>query len=298
MTVIKTRRLRGTAIVCSLLIAPESAVAQAEPAPGAARVGAETDAYRERLQNYRTQQVRGFTIRVHRTLSVEEPETLARLLLLLEGDLEVMQEILPGPAFAALRGVNIWIEAQGAVVPGGMSGRGMCFHASTEWVTSHGLLAEKTGGIEIVRAADFSVWRRNQPFMLFHEFAHAFHHLLGVDDQAIAAAYEAAKQSGTYDAVERNTEIGPVRAYAMNNRMEYFAEVSEALFGLNDYYPYARRQLAEHDPAGLAAAQALWSLSESEIAERVAQTDFLGQVRAYEARQVEPVTDREGDSDG
>lgn len=294
-----TRCFPGSAIVGLLLIASGDASAQPEPARGGTPTeGVEAAAYQERLENYRTQDVGGFTVRVHQTLHAEEPELLARVLLLVESDLEVMQEILPGPAFEALRGVSIWVEAQGAVVPGGMSGRGMCFHASTEWVTGHGLLAEKTGGIEIVRAADFSVWRRNQPFMLFHEFAHAYHHLLGVNDESVVGAYEAAKQSGAYDAVGRNSETGQVRAYAMNNRMEYFAEVSEALFGLNDYYPYARRQLADHDPGGLAAALALWSLSEGEIAERVAQTDFLGQVRAYQARQGEPVTDGEGGSDG
>ncbi|MFT5422543.1 MAG: hypothetical protein ACI89L_000308 [Phycisphaerales bacterium] len=259
-----------------------------EPGPGADSA-AEATGYQEHLENYDAREIRGFTVRVNRALlepnPERDPELLDRVLLLLEHDLEVIEEIVPAPAFEVLRGVPFWIEAQGAVVPGGMTGRGMCFHASTAWVTSHGLLAEKTGGIEIVRAADFSVWRRNQPFMTFHELAHAYHHLLGVDDEPIAAAYEAAKASGAYDAVDRNTTTEPVKAYAMANRMEYFAELSEALFGLNDFYPYSRRQLAAHDPEGLAAVEALWGQSAAEIAQRVDREGFMGQLESYQARQ-------------
>lgn len=285
-----TRTHRGLLIAGWVLGASGAAVAQPEPAPSAAVGGsADTEAYQEHPEDYETRRIRGFKVHVNRALIEpgpgHDPGLLDRTLLLLEHDLAVIEEIVPGPAFELLRGVSVWVEAQGAVVPGGMSGRGMCFHASTDWVTSHGLLAQKTGGVEIVRAADFSVWRRNQPFMTFHEFAHAYHHLLGVDDAPVAAAYEAAKASGAYDAVDRNTETGPVRAYAMTNRMEYFAELSEAMFGLNDFYPYSRRQLAAHDPGGLAAVEALWNLSADQIAERVAQADFMGQLSDHDARQ-------------
>jgi len=30
--------------------------------------------------------------------------------------------------------------------------------------------------------------------------------------------------------------------------MEYFAESTEAYFGTNDFYPYVRSELKEHDP--------------------------------------------------
>ena len=52
----------------------------------------------------------------------------------------------------------------------------------------------------------------------------------------------------------------PVRAYAMNNVAEYFAELSEAYFGLNDYHPFTRGQLEAHDPEGLRAVAEAWAV--------------------------------------
>lgn len=278
-------RTRRPFVLRSVLVTVASAapaIAQPATAPSAESAPAPAvAAYHEHAENYDPRQVRGFTVRVNRALAESNPELLDRVLLLLEHDFQVMQDVLPPPAVNLLTSVSVWVELQGAVVPGGMSGRGMCFHASTEWVTSHGLLAEKTGGVEIVRADDFPVWRRNQPCMTLHEFAHAYHHLLGVDDDAVTRAYEAAKASGLYDAVTRNTENGAVRAYAMTNATEYFAELSEAYFGLNDFYPYTRAQLAQHDPAGLAAIEALWNLPADQITQRVQRTDFMGQLHDF-----------------
>jgi hypothetical protein len=41
---------------------------------------------------------------------------------------------------------------------------------------------------------------------------------------------------------------------------EYFAELSEAYFWVNDFYPFVRAELREHDPAGYAAVEAAWGL--------------------------------------
>ncbi|MFG0306043.1 MAG: hypothetical protein ACF8Q5_07490 [Phycisphaerales bacterium JB040] len=267
---------------CLLACCTWGALAQpGAPEPETAAASETVSEYREDLADYTRHTVRGFGVMVHTSLEERDPDLLAHVLLLLEHDLAVIEEIVPGPAFEVLRTVTFWVESQGAVVPGGMSGRGMCFHASTDWVTSHGLLAEKTGGVEIVRAADFPVWRRDQPFMTFHELAHAYHHLLGVDDERIARAYESARESGVYEAVDRNTSTEPVRAYALSNRMEYFAELSEAYFGLNDYYPFTRRQLASHDPGGLEAVAALWNLPAEAIDDRVERADFMGQLERH-----------------
>jgi hypothetical protein len=52
------------------------------------------------------------------------------------------------------------------------------------------------------------------------------------------------------------------RAYAMQNAREYFAELSEAYFGANDYEPFDREALRTFDPAGFDAVKRLWSLDE------------------------------------
>lgn len=238
---------------------------------GSSSTGEASTGYRESIESYEAQSLRGFELMINRSLLDGDRRLLEHVLELLEHDLVVIEHMLGGPQLEALRTVTIWIERQGATVPGGMSGRGMCYHVSPEWLTEHGLLPEKAGGIEIIRAADFGPWRKNQPFMTFHELAHAYHHMLGHDRADVVAAYEAARTAGLYDAVSYNMAPRDERrrAYAMNNPLEYFAELSEAYFGLNDYFPFTRPQLKAHDPEGYALVARLWSLSADELREAI-----------------------------
>lgn len=223
--------------------------------------------YLESIDNYERRELRGFTLMINEDLIDRDGALLDRVLLQLEHDLDGMTSFLGDTQLEMLRESTVWIERQGATVPGGMSGRGMCFHPSAAWLTSHGLLAEKEGGVEIIKAEDFPDWRRNQPFMTFHEFAHAYHWRIGFERADVKAAYDEAMQAGLYDAVDYNMAADgrPVRAYAANNDKEYFAELSEAYFGLNDYFPFTRRQLKEHDPRGYALIERLWTLTESDM---------------------------------
>jgi len=80
-----------------------------------------------------------------------------------------------------------------------------------------------------------------------------------VGDTQIEEAYEAALSAGIYEAVYRVGELLPVEAYANTNKQEYFAELTEAWFLENDYYPQNREELLKHDPLGAAAIEAAWS---------------------------------------
>jgi len=241
-------------------------LAQPDAAPSSADAAAESTR-RESIEDYEARELRGFDLRINRELIEEAPELLDRVLLHLEHDIDMIELVAPEPAMQRLRGVTIWIELQGATIPGGMSGRGMCYHASREWVSFHGLVPDKAGGVEIIRAENYLSWRRNQPWMLFHELAHAYHHMLGVGRADVRGAYEAAMEAGLYDKVDYNHDATGegVRAYAANNPTEYFAELSEAYFGLNDYFPFARPQLARHDPRGHDVVERLWHLAGDEL---------------------------------
>jgi len=79
---------------------------------------------------------------------------------------------------------------------------------------------------------------------------HAWHHqVLGYDNAEIEKAYEDAMESGNYNIVAYaggDTQ----KAYATNNKQEYFAELTEAYFWVNDFYPFNRSELADFDPVG------------------------------------------------
>ncbi len=49
-----------------------------------------------------------------------------------------------------------------------------------------------------------------------------------------------------------------VKHYGLNNHKEYFAESTEAYFGVNDFYPFVRAELKEHDPKMFGVLEAVW----------------------------------------
>ena len=52
-------------------------------------------------------------------------------------------------------------------------------------------------------------------------------------------------------------------AYAKNDAREYFCEITEAWFGANDFYPFNREQLKQHDPMGWQLMHLVWDGSET-----------------------------------
>ena len=59
---------------------------------------------------------------------------------------------------------------------------------------------------------------------------------------------EKAKAAGIYENVLLYTGK-KVKHYGLTNHKEYFAEGTEAFFYRNDFYPFVRAELKEHDPA-------------------------------------------------
>jgi Mlc titration factor MtfA (ptsG expression regulator) len=120
-------------------------------------------------------------------------------------------------------------------------------------------------GVEFTNVREFEKEMKRMPNFALHELAHAFHdRVLGFDQAEIEAAYEHAKTSKRYDLVERwhgdgrpNTHE---RAYAMTDAREYFAESTEAFFSRNDFFPFTRQELQQHDPEMFNLLQRLWSV--------------------------------------
>jgi Mlc titration factor MtfA (ptsG expression regulator) len=50
------------------------------------------------------------------------------------------------------------------------------------------------------------------------------------------------------------------RAYAITNPAEYFAETTEAYFSRNDFFPFTKEELKQHDPAMFELLGKLWGL--------------------------------------
>ena len=96
------------------------------------------------------------------------------------------------------------------------------------------------------------------PYVVLHELAHAYHdQVLSFDNKEILAAYKNMKEKGIYENVLLYTGK-KVRHYALTNHKEYFAESTEAYLGVNDFYPFTRAELKEHDPMMYEIQKKVW----------------------------------------
>ena len=179
---------------------------------------------------------------------------LNRVVIQLDSDLKAVHEVLPKKALNKLVKLSFWIEHDNPEVPG------MTYHPSADWLREHGYNTDKAKSVEIGNLQNFLDWHLVQPSMVLHEMSHAYHHqVLGFDRAVVQRAFDGAVAGHKYDSVPY-APGGRQRAYGLNNHKEYFAELSEAYFGRNDFYPFVRSELEEFDPTGFQMIRQLWTL--------------------------------------
>ncbi|MCH9686711.1 MAG: hypothetical protein K0V04_35085 [Deltaproteobacteria bacterium] len=169
-------------------------------------------------------------------------------------DLIMSIEVLPEPAVELLQDTNLWMELDVPQFPGAV------YHPSAQWLEDNGYPTKWAEGVQFGNAENYMNWVAQQPAMVVHELTHAWdHRQFGYAHPEVLAAYEAAMAAGLYDAVEY-VDGQILEAYATNNAAEYFAEISEAYFWSNDFYPFVRAELERHDPVGYAAVEQAWGI--------------------------------------
>lgn len=222
---------------------------------GLASEAAEAPRY-DPTDRYEVRQIEGWTVRVNQEL-LAQPALCAQTLRVLEWQLFQISRVVPSNALARLRAIPVWVERAHP------RHRCMCYHPSAQWLREHDMNPEKAGSIEIANATNFLAWTLQQPWMVLHELAHGYHHqVLKHGHPELRAAYQRAVQSGTYQKV-LHWDGRQVRHYALTNDEEYFAEGTEAFFGVNDFYPFVRAELQQHDPTLFELLSRLWGLTPS-----------------------------------
>jgi hypothetical protein len=207
----------------------------------------------EPVSVYQEQTIEGWRVLVNPKL-LAETNLCAETLKLLGAQLYQITRVVPAGPLAKLRQVPFWVERADAQFPC------MCYHESADWLREHGVNPEKVGGVELANPENFLSWTKEQPWMALHELAHGYHHkFLTHDHEGIRRCYEHAKSAGIYDSILRINGRHE-RHYAMNNQEEYFAEMTEAFFGTNDFYPFVRAELKEHDPDMYAVLCDVWEM--------------------------------------
>lgn len=189
--------------------------------------------------------VEGWTVRVDdRLLDGPDAALGAKALRFLEGKLADVKLVVPADKVKKLQAVVIVLDlTHGKLGP-------MQYHPSAGWLKENGYAADLAKCVHLPRAADVATARnvREQPWVILHELAHAYHdQVLGYDHARIKEAFEKYKKSGRGDkTLLFNGQR--VRHYALTNPMEFFAEMTEAHFGSNDFFPFNRAELTEAEP--------------------------------------------------
>jgi hypothetical protein len=161
---------------------------------------------------------------------------------------------LPDSARALIAPVEIFVSS------GTHRAFGAQHHPSAAWLASHGYPAAFARNVEICNWREFTTLVKDQPFCLLHEMAHAYQDRRPDIDAAIHAAFTHAQSSGLYLKVSHLHGTELVQAYALSNDHEYFAELSEAYFGENDFFPYDRAELRLYDPDGFSMIELVWGI--------------------------------------
>lgn len=242
-------------MLCLLALALAAAAAPPAEKPAAApaaKPAPEAPAY-EPTSNYTLRDVEGWKVYVHNRLLDGEKKSLGdETLKVLAAHLYDVSRMVPRPALDRLREVRIWLEAGNPKVVCA------CYHPSREWLVGHGFNPEKAKGIEIGNPVNFLSWTHHQRAMVLHELAHAYHHqVLGYGQPDIKAAYKKAMEAKSYESVLFYTGAKK-KAYAATSDQEYFAELTEAYYSTNDFYPFVRPEVKEHDPTMLEVLKKVW----------------------------------------
>ena len=187
----------------------------------------------------------GWTIRVDDRLLTGPDETLGtKALRFLESKLSDITVVLPPDKVKKLQSVVIVLD-----LSHGKLGI-MQYHPSAGWLKANGYATDLEKCVHIPRAADLPTKRciSEQPWVILHELTHAYHdQVLGFDEPRIKEAYEKYKKSGRGDSTLLYNGKR-VKHYALTTPMEFFAEMTEAYFGTNDFFPFNRAELKEAEP--------------------------------------------------
>ena len=212
------------------------------------------------IEGYQLYDIEGFSVYVQDLVFQQSEDLAAEAVELVESDLtEVLSFSFSDSATAIFRSTKIFIDwrtTDGAAV----------YHPNPQWLAANGYIPEKANSIEISNVTNYINWtQQNQPFLMLHELSHAYHfNLASEHHEIIKNAFDIAMNKGLYFDIPYDHGNGSFydaeKAYATTNEYEFFAELSEAYYGQNDYFPFNLADLERYDRKSSEMIQTIWNL--------------------------------------
>lgn len=205
---------------------------------------------------YKTIHALGWEIKINSTFYEGDTSLLRKSFALFGQELTQINDILPKHSLEKLKKVTFWLEKET------MSEATGEYHPSKRWLENHGGNVTKAGCIEVSVSKYYQFKSNDNEWVILHELTHAYHHrVIGFDNERVIRTYKIVKSSGRYRDV-RHKLSSFAHGYALKNPAEYFAEVSTAYFGINNYYPHDRAELKNYDPLGYGLVEELWHVKD------------------------------------
>ena len=199
----------------------------------------------------------GWTIKVDpKLLKKEHREFKKEVFKALANHLQRIKYILPEAKVKDLQKLPIWLDYHYEPLSS------MQYHPGATWLRANRHDPRLVKHVHIPRAKALlnrGQWAKH-PYVILHELAHAYHDQVlegGFKNKPVADAYNEIKKNGSYDEVLLFTGR-TVKHYALTTPMEYFAESTEAYLGVNDFYPFVRAELKEHDLRMFQIQKKIW----------------------------------------
>lgn len=203
--------------------------------------------------------IEGWSLYISQTLLKEDKAAANKATQLLRAQLREIVRVVPADTVKELQKVPLYFSPE---YPGAQQRAE--YHPGAEWLKENNRDPVMEKAVEFTNIRIFEQETKRMPNFSLHELAHAYHDRVLADGFAnsdIQAAFERARAAGIYENVEQRFGDGRsarVKAYAMSNPMEYFAECSEAFFSTNDFFPFTRNELQKHDPEMFELLHILW----------------------------------------
>lgn len=214
---------------------------------------------------YATYEYKGFSYKFKK--EVINTDAAKKAMKKVKSDIDFIESMIPEAALKVMQAKPIWFEENNE-----KNSSAAWYHKGTGSGLAYGNLAAKEKCVEITNYKYYVDWTaQNQPLMVLHELCHLYHDqgLGGDGNNDINMAYNNAKNKGLYKTYYYRTslsdqkgtayeESGSNKCYCMTDNWEFFAEMCEAYWGENDYYPFNYMQLKDHDPVAFALMEKIW----------------------------------------
>lgn len=205
--------------------------------------------------SHTTRDIEGWTVRVDdRLLSGPGKASGDHALRLLSNRLYEIAFILPADKVERLRKVSVQIDLTHGKLTAAQ------YHPSADWLKDNGYSTALERTVHIPDASEWASLRhqRIQPWSVLHELSHAYHdQVLNFENAEVKAVWEKFCANPRYNRIPF-IEGGLTRHYALTNEKEFFAEMSEAYFGVNDFAPFNRSELKADEPEVFALMEKVW----------------------------------------